>query len=113
MANNDQVLDCTFAALADPTRRAIVARLCQGEAPVGELARPFSIGLPTLLKHIRVLEDGGLVTTRKAGRVRTCTLVPDVLRCADAWLRAHIDVWESRLDRLEAHLHQLKKKDLR
>lgn len=108
MANNNQVLDRTFAALADPTRRAIVARLCQGEAPVGELAKPFAIGLPTLLKHIRVLEDGGLVTSCKAGRVRTCRLAPDALRGADAWLRAHITAWESRLDRLEAHLHHIR-----
>lgn len=113
MANNHPALDRTFAALADPTRRAIVARLCRGEAPVSELAEPFDIGLPTLLKHIRVLEEGGLVTSRKAGRVRTCTLAPDALRGADAWLRAHLDAWESRLDRLEAHLHHLKKKDLR
>jgi len=113
MANNYPVLDRTFAALADPTRRAIVARLCRGEAPVSELAEPFSIGLPTLLKHLRVLEEGGLVTSRKAGRVRTCTLAPDTLRGADAWLRAHLDAWESRLDRLEAHLHHLKKKDIR
>ena len=70
------MLDRTFAAPADPTRCAIVSRLCQGEAPVGELARPFSIGLPTLIKHIRALEDGGLVTTHKAGRVRTCTRPP-------------------------------------
>jgi DNA-binding transcriptional ArsR family regulator len=113
MANNDLVLDRTFAALADPTRRAIVARLCRGEAPVGALAEPFDIGLPTLLKHIRVLEEGGLITSRKAGRVRTCTLTPDALRGADAWLRAHLDAWESRLDRLEAHLHHRKKKDFR
>lgn len=113
MANNYPALDRTFAALADPTRRAIVARLCRGEAPVSELAAPFDIGLPTLLKHLRVLEDGGLLTSRKAGRVRTCTLAPDALRGADAWLRAHLDAWESRLDRLEAHLHRLKKKDLR
>jgi DNA-binding transcriptional ArsR family regulator len=84
MANNHPALDRTFTALADPTRRAIVARLCRGEAPVSELAAPFDIGLPTLLKHIRVLEEGGLVKSRKAGRVRTCTLAPDALRGADA-----------------------------
>lgn len=109
MANYQPSLDRTFAALADPTRRAIIARLCQGEAPVGELARPFAIGLPTLLKHIRVLEAGGLVTSRKAGRVRTCALAPEALRGADSWLRAHIMAWESRLDRLEAHLGQMTK----
>lgn len=97
-------LDLAFAALADPTRRAIVARLARGDATVGELARPFAIGLPTLLKHIGVLERGGLVTTAKAGRVRVCALAPSTLRITDDWLRTHLAEWESRLDRLEAHL---------
>jgi DNA-binding transcriptional ArsR family regulator len=110
MANHQSSLDRAFAALSDPTRRAIIARLCRGEARVGELAEPFAIGLPTLLKHIRVLEAGGLVTSRKAGRVRTCALAPEALRGADHWLRTHIAAWESRLDRLEAHLHRMKTK---
>jgi DNA-binding transcriptional ArsR family regulator len=109
MANLQQRLDLVFGALADPTRRAIVARLCQGEATVGELAAPFEIGLPTLLKHVRVLERGGLISSSKAGRVRTCSLKPQTLRSADDWLRAHIGDWESRLDRLEAHLSSQKK----
>lgn len=104
MENFEQRLNHAFAALADPTRRAIVARLCRGDATVGELAEPFGIGLPTLLKHIRVLERGGLVSSEKSGRVRTCSLTPGALRCTDDWLRAHIAAWESRLDRLEAHL---------
>lgn len=108
MKNLDPRLDRTFAALADPTRRAIVTRLCRGEAPVGELAKPFSIGLPTLLKHIKALEAGGIVATRKQGRVRTCALVPETLRTAEAWLDTHIATWEARLDRLEAHLARLK-----
>ncbi|MBL8559887.1 MAG: winged helix-turn-helix transcriptional regulator [Hyphomonadaceae bacterium] len=111
MANYEQRLDLAFAALSDPTRRAIVARLCRGKATVSELAAPVEIGLPTLLKHIRVLEESGLVSSEKTGRVRTCALAPEALRGADAWLRTHITTWERRLDRLEAHLARRKKKD--
>jgi len=109
MANLEQRLNLAFSALSDPTRRAIVARLCNGDATVGELAEPFEIGLPTLLKHIRVLETGGLVSSRKSGRVRTCSLTPGALRGTDDWLRAHIATWENRLDQLEAHLARKKK----
>ena len=112
MANFEHRLSLAFAALADPTRRAIVARLCTGDATVGELAEPFEIGLPTLLKHIRVLERGGLVSSEKSGRVRTCSLTTGALESTDVWLRTHIATWESRLDRLEAHLSR-KKKDTR
>jgi len=109
MANLEHRLDLTFAALADPTRRAIVARLCSGDATVGELAVPFEIGLPTLLKHIRVLERGGLVSSEKSGRVRMCSLTPGALLNTDEWIRSHIATWEGRLDRLEAHLARRKK----
>ncbi len=109
MANLEHRLDFAFAALADPTRRAIVARLCRGDATVGELAEPFDIGLPTLLKHIRTLERGGLVSSEKSGRVRTCSLTPGALRGADDWIRSHIATWETRLDQLEAHLARKKK----
>lgn len=109
MANHEQRLNLAFTALADPTRRAIVARLCSGDATVGELAEPFAIGLPTLLKHIRVLERCGLVSSEKSGRVRTCSLSPKALQGADDWLRQHIAAWEGRLDRLEAHLARRKK----
>lgn len=112
MENFEHRLSLTFAALTDPTRRAIVARLCSGDATVGELAEPFEIGLPTLLKHIRVLERGGLVSSKKSGRVRTCSLTPGALRSTDDWLRTHIATWERRLDQLEAHLSR-KKKDTR
>ncbi len=104
-------LDLVFNALADPTRRAIIGRLTNGPASVSELAEPFEIGLPTFLKHIRVLEEGGLVSTMKAGRVRTCNLTPGALRSADAWLQLHIATWEDRLDQLEAHLAHLSEKD--
>jgi DNA-binding transcriptional ArsR family regulator len=109
MANNQRNLDGLFAALADPTRRGIIGRLCRGEATVGELAQPFDIGLPTLLKHLSVLERSGLVESSKSGRVRTCSLTPGALEVADEWLRAHISTWESRLDSLEAHLIRKKK----
>jgi DNA-binding transcriptional ArsR family regulator len=109
MENFEHRLNLAFAALADPTRRAIVARLCSGDATVGELAEPFEIGLPTLLKHIHVLERGGLVSSEKSGRVRTCSLTPGALQGTDNWLRTHIAAWESRLDRLEAHLARRKK----
>ncbi len=104
MANHEHHLDLAFTALADPTRRAIVARLCSGDATVGELAKPFEIGLPTLLKHIHVLERGGLISSNKSGRVRTCTVTPAALRSTSDWLRTHMVTWESALDRLEAHL---------
>lgn len=109
MANQQPDLDRAFAALADPTRRAVVARLCQGEASVSALARPFSIGLPTFLKHLRVLEEGGLVETRKTGRVRICALRPETLRRTDAWLGDHIRLWSARLDRMEAHIQRRRK----
>jgi len=107
MAKLTTDLDRTFSALADPTRRAIVSRLCDGPASVGELARPFDIALPTLLKHVRVLERCGLVRSEKVGRVRTCRIDTDALRASDEWLRQHIALWEMRLDRLERHLKQL------
>jgi DNA-binding transcriptional ArsR family regulator len=113
MENHENRLSLAFAALADPTRRAIIARLSSGDAPVGELAEPFEIGLPTLLKHIRVLERGGLVSTEKTGRVRTCSLTPGALQSTDEWLRTHIAAWECRLDQLEAHLSRKPKETRR
>lgn len=104
MENFEPRLSLAFAALADPTRRAIITRLSKGDATVGELAEPFEIGLPTLLKHLHVLERGGLVSSEKSGRVRTCSLTPGTLRITDDWLHTHIATWESRLDQLEAHL---------
>ncbi|BBK44876.1 transcriptional regulator [Allostella vacuolata] len=108
MANQQPQLDRAFAALSDPTRRAVVARLCLGEASVSELAAPFRIGLPTFLKHIRVLEDSGLLETRKAGRVRVCALRPEALRQTDRWLSEHLRIWAARLDRMEAYIERRK-----
>jgi len=96
-----QKLDAQFSALGDPTRRAIVERLARGEATVGELAAPHDITLPAISKHITVLENAGLVTRWRDGRVHKCKLERDALRATDAWhdrTRAH---WEKSLDRLE------------
>lgn len=110
MDNLSSRLDHVFGALADPTRRAILARLGQGEASVGELARPFAMALPSLMKHIRVLEAGGLVESEKSGRVRTCRLKPAAMTHAERWLGEQRAVWEARLDRLEAYVATIEKK---
>ncbi|MBR0716067.1 helix-turn-helix transcriptional regulator [Bradyrhizobium liaoningense] len=109
MANNVIQLDRIFAALADPTRRAIVMRLCDGEASVGELADPFDMALPSFMKHIHVLEMSGLVQSEKAGRVRTCRLRPEAMVGAEDWLQHQRAIWEARLDRFEAYVMKLKK----
>ena len=109
MANYHPRLDNVFSALADPTRRAIIARLSQGEASVGELAQPFDMALPSLMKHLRVLETGGLVESEKHGRVRTCRLTPDAMKEAENWLTEQRAIWDARLDRLEAYVATLGK----
>lgn len=109
MANQFSQLDQVFAALADPTRRAIVMRLCAGEASVGELAQPFEMALPSFMKHIHVLELSGLVRSEKSGRVRTCRLSPDALVGAEDWFQHQRAIWEARLDRFEAYVMKLKK----
>lgn len=108
MANQLSRLDQVFAALADPTRRAIVMRLCAGEASVGELADPFDMALPSLMKHIQVLETSGLVQSEKSGRVRMCRLNPDALVGAEDWFQHQRAVWEARLDRFEDYVMKLK-----
>jgi len=97
---NYSKLDASFHALADPTRRAVIARLTQGSAPVKELAAPFTIGLPAFLKHLKVLEESGLVTSQKTGRVRTCRLEISRLATIEAWLGEQCAHWEARTDRL-------------
>jgi DNA-binding transcriptional ArsR family regulator len=93
-------LDAVFQALADPTRRAVLARLGAGPASVTELAQPFDMALPSFMKHLRALEGGGLITTRKAGRVRTCALERGALRLVETWLAQQRVVWEGRAERL-------------
>ena len=103
-------LDRAFSALADPTRRAIVSRLCDGPKSVSELSEPFELALPSLLKHVRVLEQSGLVSSEKIGRVRTCRIEPEVLQATEAWIQQHVSAWERRLDRMEAHVQRMKRK---
>lgn len=97
-------LDSTFAALADPTRRAMLARLSHGTATVGELAEPFGISLPAVSKHLRVLEDAGLVAREKRGRAHHCQLNVTPLKDAEAWIEHQRQFWESRLDALADYL---------
>jgi DNA-binding transcriptional ArsR family regulator len=98
------MLDQAFQALADPTRRAVVERLCDGPASVSELAKPFAMTLAAVVQHVQVLEAAGLVTTQKIGRVRTVQVDPAGLRAAEAWLAARRTRVESQLDRLAAVL---------
>ena len=104
MDNLSTSLDQVFGALADPTRRAVLKRLGQGDASIGELAQPFDMALPSLMKHVRVLEAVGLVESHKSGRVRTCRLKPAAMTGAEHWLTEQRAVWESRLDQLEAYV---------
>jgi len=99
-------LDRTFAALADPARRAMVDRLASGPATVSELARPLPMSLPAVMLHLKVLEDCGLVTSQKVGRVRTCRIEPQMLSEAELWVSERRQMWERNLDRLNAYLDQ-------
>lgn len=110
MPNHSAAVDRTFRALADPTRRAMLERLARGPATVSELARPFRMALPSLLEHLRLLEQSGLVRSDKVGRVRTCRLDPAPMRRTEAWLVQQRTMWERRLDRLEDYLAQLQGK---
>ncbi len=110
MAKFSADLDLAFSALADPTRRAIVSRLCDGPRSVTELSEPFELALPSLLKHVRVLEQSGLISSEKSGRVRTCKIEPHALQATEAWIQQHIAAWEKRLDRMEAHIERMKRK---
>lgn len=107
MANNSAALNKAFHALADPTRRSVVKRLVGGPATVTELSAPFAIGLPTFMKHIRVLEESGLISSQKSGRTRTCQLRKTQLLAAEKWLSAQRSLWESRTDRLAGYVEAL------
>jgi len=100
------VLDRTFHALSDPTRRAMVQRLSRGPATVSELAKPLSISLPAVMQHLAVLEASGVVTSRKEGRVRTCQVEPKALTAAERWIADRRQLWERRLDRLGEYLDE-------
>ncbi len=109
MAYHSTDLDLLFQALADQTRRAILARLARGPATVTELAAPFDMALPSFMAHLRRLEDGGLISTTKEGRVRTCALQPDAFDPAQVWLSTQRAAWEARLDRLDDYIRHLMK----
>jgi len=97
-----KALDITFAALSDPTRRAVIERLVSGPATVSELAAPHDMALPTFTRHLKVLENCGLVRSVKKGRVRTCSIEPAPLTELQGWLEWQRRVWDNRLDRLSA-----------
>jgi len=108
MPNQSAELNRVFQALTDPTRRAVIERLGGGSATTSELARPFDMALPSFTQHLGVLEDCGLVASRKEGRVRTYRLVPQPLEAAEQWMTEQRGLWERRLDQLDDHLLQMK-----
>jgi DNA-binding transcriptional ArsR family regulator len=104
-------LSATLSALADPTRRAILARLSSGEATVGELAEPFDISLPAISRHLKVLEGAGLISRGREAQWRPCRLEPQPLQQLDGWLARYRVFWEGGFDRMEAYLAELQKGD--
>ena len=102
----DELSD-TFAALANPTRRAILARLADGEASVKELAEPFAMSLPAISKHIKVLEQAGLVTQGRRAQYRPCTINAGPLRAVASWAERYRPIWEERFDRMDSYLQDL------
>lgn len=107
---NTHQLDATFAALADPTRRAILARLSSGEASVSELAEPFDISLPAISKHLKVLEHAGLIVRSREAQWRPCRLEAAPLQGVSDWVETYRRFWEQRLDRLDDYLLELQGK---
>jgi DNA-binding transcriptional ArsR family regulator len=108
---NDDHLSATFAALADPTRRAILARLAAGEASVTELAAPFAISMPAISKHLKVLQKAGLITQGREAQWRPCRLAPAPLKDVADWVGAYRLLWEERFDRLDDYLRELQATD--
>ncbi|WP_375505694.1 ArsR/SmtB family transcription factor [uncultured Nostoc sp.] len=104
--SNEQ-LSLTFAALADPTRRAILAHLAKGEASVSELAKPFKMSLPAISKHLKVLERAGLISRGREAQWRPCQIKAQPLRDAADWIEQYRQLWEQRLDQLDDYLHEL------
>jgi DNA-binding transcriptional ArsR family regulator len=98
----------TFSALADPTRRAILARLAKGEATVNEIAEPFKISLPAISRHLKVLERAGLISRSREAQWRPCKLEPQNLRAVDGWLEAYRRFWEESFDRMAAYIDKIK-----
>jgi DNA-binding transcriptional ArsR family regulator len=104
---SEDELDATFSALADPTRRAILARLATGDATVNELAQPFDLSLPAISKHLKVLERSGLISRGRQAQFRPCHLEPTALEGAVDWIDRNRQVWTERFDQLEQHLRDL------
>lgn len=104
-------IDATFAALGDPTRRAIVERLASGDATVLELAAPFDISLPAISRHLKVLEQAGLITRGRDAQRRPCSLRPEALERVTAWAEHTKRAWEERFDRLDEYLREVKRKE--
>ena len=111
MAKHDPNLDLVFQALSDPTRRAMLARLAQGPVAVSELARPTGLALPTVMRHLCVLEEADLIASEKTGRTRMCRAVPDTMSATLDWMAQQRAIWEARTDRLEAYVATLMKKE--
>ncbi len=110
-APSDAALDRAFHALSDPIRRGMLVRLSRGPASVSELARPLPISLPAALLHLQALEASGLIASTKSGRVRTCRIEPKALSAAEGWIAGQRAAWESRLDRFETYVDELKTKE--
>jgi DNA-binding transcriptional ArsR family regulator len=104
-------LDASFAALSDATRRGVLERLMRADASITDLATKFDMTLTGMKKHVSVLEQAGLVTTEKVGRVRTCTLGPQRLEDATAWLERYRQLWDARFDALDTVIEELKRKE--
>lgn len=104
-------IDSLFRALADPTRRQVLERLCLRPASVSELAEPFDMALPSFVQHLRILEESGLVQSEKLGRVRSYRLVPQRMAQAEHWLARQRSLWEKRLNQLDAYLLELKERE--
>lgn len=104
-------LDAAFSALADPTRRAILARLALGETTVNELAEPFHISLPGISKHLKVLEHAGLISRSRDAQRRPCKIEPAALKEVSDWVEVYRQLWEQRFDRLDDYLKQLQDKE--
>jgi len=111
MPYHSSPLDLSFHALSDPTRRAVVSRLVEGELPVSALAEPFDMALPSFAQHLKVLEDSGLIASEKRGRSRWCWLVRPRFDEAADWMEAERRRWAARLDRLESYLDETEKDD--
>jgi len=109
MLNKATALDQTFQALADSTRRAILAELTRGPSSVSKLAKPLAMSLPAVMQHLAVLEESGLVRSEKIGRVRTCRIEPKALSMAEQWIHQRRSEWERHFDRLGEYLETLKK----